>query len=102
MHEDLSVIEVNVEGSKPRAILDRLLEQVQSIVSECMKSLICFPAVLFSRSGEPSSAASLTLDESSFLIPLSLVQSCVETKATLYGPGPGVTKVLTWSEAETH
>ena len=87
VHEDLCTIEVNVEGRKPRAVLNRLMEQVQVIIGECMKSLVCFPAVRYSCSGDNSGSAGLVFNEDTFLIPLSQIKSVVESHSVLNRPG---------------
>lgn len=86
--EDLCTIEVNIEGRNPRAALKRLMEQVQVIITECMKSLICFTAVSYSTSkGKSKSGGELVFDADTFLIPISQIRSVVSSHSVLNRPG---------------
>ena len=75
-----------MEGRQPRAVLDRLMEHVQTIIGECMKSLLCFPAVRYS-SGGGGGEAGPVLDDDTFLIPLSQIVALVESHSVLIRPG---------------
>ena len=99
VHEELSAIEVNIEGPKPRAVLNRLMEHVQTIIGDCMKSLKCFSAVRYSIDGNSGvgSADGLVCNEGAFLIPLSQIESLVESHSVLNRPGGR--RLLSESEA---
>ena len=87
VHEDLSVIEVTVEGRKPRVVLNRLMEHALAIIGECMKSLLCFPAVIYSCGDRGRAQKGLILDDETFLIPLAQIVSVVESHSVLNRPG---------------
>lgn len=95
--EDLCMIEVSIEGKHPRAVHKRLWEQIEAIVAESMKSLICFTAVSYSSSNSKASGDSV-FDDDSFLIPLSQIQSLVKSHSILNRPGGR--KLLTEQEAK--
>lgn len=99
---ELRLIEASIEGKTVRVILRRLIEQIEYITSECMKSLICTPSVQFSLD-EGCKNNQLPIDdfllrEDSFMIPLSHINQVADTHALLIMPGGR--KVLT--EDEVH
>jgi len=63
--KDYNCIQVDVEGESPVEICMRLNDQIQEVISECMKSLVCSPSILYkcesssTNSGSSSSAASV-------------------------------------------
>ena len=86
MLEDLSIIEVNIEGSNPRAVHQRLSQQIQVIIDECMKSLMCFTAVRYN-ANKNTKSDDLVLDEETFLIPLKQIRSVIDSHSVLNRPG---------------
>lgn len=95
--EELCVIEVSIEGENPRAVQKRLMEQIEIIIAECMKSLICFTALSYSESTESTTGDSVLRDDS-FLIPLSQIYSVVGSHSVLNRPGGR--KLLTSTQAK--
>ena len=83
VHLDMSIIEVNIEGKYPRTVHKRLMEQVQCIISECLKSLHCFTALRYPYSVCDSSSPPFQLTDDSFLIPLDQIKSVVASHSAL-------------------
>lgn len=96
----MSTIEINIEGRNPRAVLTRLMEQIQVIIDECMKSLIFFAALTYSSRGDCNSNNSLVFDDDRFLIPMKQIQSVVESHSVLNRPGGR--RLLTEAEAKSY
>lgn len=72
------------------------MEQIGFIISECMKSLICFTAVSYCAKNNNDTTTSgisetsgdgLIFNDETFLIPLSQVRSVVESHSVLNRPG---------------
>ena len=78
-------IRLDVCGENPLIIFNRILEQIQCSIGECMNALRCFPCVPFTPEG-----SSFTLDlgsDSCILLPLARVQEVVENHSVLNGRG---------------
>lgn len=93
-YHDKNCIRVDIEGINPLAIHERLLSQINSVIQECMSSLICFPALLYSsESVVPQEEdyhrfTSLPLSDSSLLLlPLDHVREVVKHKSILFKTG---------------
>ena len=97
MHLDMSVIEVNIEGQDPRIVYERLMEQVQAIIGECLKSLHCFTTLMYPFSICDSSSPPFQLTDETFLIPLDQIRSIVASHSVLNRPGGR--RLLTESDA---
>ena len=85
VREDVSAIEVSVEGRRAHGVLRRLIEHVENIMGACMKALLCFPAVSYVCGGDSASEAPCLLNNS-YLIPLSQITAVVETHSVLNRP----------------
>ena len=99
VRDDICSIEVNIEGLNPKAVHQRLMEQVQTIIEECMKSLFCFTALQYPFNMSNSSTAPFQLSEDCFLIPLGQIRSIVDSHSVLNRPGGR--RLLTEAEAKT-
>jgi hypothetical protein len=96
---DLCAIEVNIEGRSPKAVHQRLVEQVNIIITECMKSLFCFTAMQYPIVASNASSSSCEMNESSFLIPLHQIRSVIDCNSVLNHPGGR--RLMTESEAKS-
>jgi hypothetical protein len=73
---DIHCVRVDVEGSNPIGIMQKLLDFIVKVTEECMKSLRCFPAVCYHSDPEAAGAAQASdplgkhLSAAELLIPL--------------------------------
>jgi hypothetical protein len=83
----LGCMVVDIEGKSPISVHDRLLEQIRSVMSECMQSLDCFTALMYTSDPSGMSSYSTFLEYSCsdefLLLPLENVRTVVDNKATI-------------------
>ena len=87
VRHDLCAIEINIEGRNVKAVHQRIVEQVEAIMGECMRSLYCFSALQYPYSRHTSSSPAFNLHDESFLIPLDQIKSVVSSHSVLNRPG---------------
>jgi GTPase SAR1 family protein len=85
---DLHCVRVDIEGSNPIGVLQKLLTIVDKIIDECMPSLQCLPAVSFappldSASSTDSSRLRKLLRPNEVLVPLDHLRAAARGQATL-------------------
>jgi hypothetical protein len=88
---DIHCVRVDVEGAHPIGVQQKLQDFILRIIDECMKSLLCFPAVAFqSADGEAhDSAAGLekSLRANELLIPLQQLRKASKGESMLVRKG---------------
>jgi hypothetical protein len=84
---DIHCVRVDVEGNNPVGIQQKLQDFIKLIVAECMKSLLCFPAVSFESGGAGSIGAHAGLFKnllpSELLIPLQQLRKAGKGESML-------------------
>jgi hypothetical protein len=84
---DIHCVRVDVEGSNPLGIQQKLQDFISRIIDECMKSLRCFAAVRYSSDAQdrdpPSDLLRKQLLSSELLIPLSQLRSAAKGESVL-------------------
>jgi GTPase SAR1 family protein len=87
---DIHCVRVDIEGSNPLGIQQKLQDFVGKIIEECMKSLRCFPAVLYSSSArdqedlkEHGDPLRKQLLSSELLIPLQQLRAACKGESML-------------------
>lgn len=89
----INSVRVDIEGKNPLVIQGRLYDLMRDVMNECMRSLECFPALLFSpnqNSGvSDSDALSFCFGDntSTMLLPLESIRSAAESQSVLMRPG---------------
>jgi GTPase SAR1 family protein len=84
---DIHCVRVDVEGAHPIGVQQKLQHFILRIIDECMKSLLCFPAVAFQSAAAESVSASLgfskTLATNELLIPLQKLRDASKGELVL-------------------
>jgi GTPase SAR1 family protein len=84
---DIHCVRVDVEGSNPLGIQQKLQDFFSRIIDECMKSLRCFAAVRYSSDAQdrdpPTDPLRKQLLSSELLIPLSQLRSAAKGESVL-------------------
>ena len=94
-YPQVGCIRVDIDGRAPLAVHDILLEQVQKVISECMKSLVVFTALLYTGTNPPTHddykrfllPSSHGQSEGMMLLPLNVLRDIVISKSVLNRPG---------------
>jgi GTPase SAR1 family protein len=104
---DLNCIRVDVQGSNPHVVIDRLFEQIRRVTAECMNSLQVFTALQYPILPKFNAKEASLADEGVSLvpsvstltfIPLDLLQSLAKQQLALSRPGGR--RLLTYAEIQ--
>jgi GTPase SAR1 family protein len=88
---DIHCVRVDVEGAHPIGVQQKLQDFIMSIIAECMKSLLCFPAVAFQSATEDSAVTETglckTLQANELLIPMQQLRKASKGESMLVRKG---------------
>jgi hypothetical protein len=88
---DIHCVRVDVEGTHPIGVQQKLQDFILSIIAECMKSLLCFPAAAFQSAAEDTTAVQTglckTLQANELLIPLQQLRKASKGESMLARKG---------------
>jgi GTPase SAR1 family protein len=88
---DIHCVRVDVEGDHPVGVQQKLQDFIFRIIDECMKSLLCFPAVVFQSASEdtvpPQTGLCKTLFANELLIPLQQLRKASKGESMLARKG---------------
>jgi GTPase SAR1 family protein len=88
---DIHCVRVDVEGAHPVGVQQKLQDFILLIIDECMKSLLCFPAVVFQSATEdivlPQTGLCKTLLANELLIPLQQLRKASKGESMLARKG---------------
>jgi len=83
---DIHCVRVDIEGSNPIGVLNKLLDFVNKIIDECMKCLRCFAAVSYSTDGASFASTNMlkkNIATSELLIPLTQLRQAARGESML-------------------
>ena len=92
-YPQVGCIRVDIDGRAPLVVHDRLLEQVQKVISECMKSLVVFTALLYTGPNPPTHDDYTRFllpsfhgqsQEGMMLLPLNVLRDIVSSKSSSF------------------